>query len=83
LTISFGQDELTVIAASVAGGLIAFYQVGYGLAAFGVGPLERFTGIGLNGVYGLATVVALAMAGLSFVVQRQAQPTSAVKPRGT
>ena len=24
--------------------LIAFYQMGYGIAAFGVGPLERFTG---------------------------------------
>jgi hypothetical protein len=28
-TISFGQKELTTIAASVAGGLIAFYQIGY------------------------------------------------------
>ena len=28
------------IAASVAGGLIAFYQIGYGIAAFGVGPLQ-------------------------------------------
>lgn len=83
LTISFGQDELTKIAASVAGGLIAFYQVGYGITAFGVGPLERFTGIGLNMVYGLATIVALAMAGLSFVVQRQAQSTSAIKPQST
>ena len=42
LTISFGQAELTVIAASVAGGLIAFYQMGYGIAAFGVGPLEDY-----------------------------------------
>ena len=40
LTISFSQRELTAIAASVAGGLIAFYQIGYGLAAFGVGPLQ-------------------------------------------
>ena len=48
LTISFGQNELTTFAASVAGGLIAFYQIGYGLAAFGVGPLEKFTGLSLN-----------------------------------
>ena len=40
LTISFGQEDMKVIAASVAGGLIAFYQMGYGIAAFGVGPLE-------------------------------------------
>ena len=48
LTISFGQEELTVIAASVAGGLIAFYQMGYGIAAFGVGPLEDYLGVSLN-----------------------------------
>jgi hypothetical protein len=30
---------LTSVAASVAGGLICAYQVGYGIAAFGVGPL--------------------------------------------
>jgi NAD(P)-dependent dehydrogenase (short-subunit alcohol dehydrogenase family) len=41
LVISFGQAELKTIAASVAGGLIAFYQIGYGIAAFGVGPLMR------------------------------------------
>jgi hypothetical protein len=42
LTISFGQKELTTIAASAAGGLIAFYQIGYGIAAFGVGPLQTW-----------------------------------------
>ena len=30
---------LTTMSAAVAGGVIAFYQVGYGIAAFGVGPL--------------------------------------------
>jgi len=39
LTISFGQGELKDFSARVAGGVIAFYQVGYGVAAFGVGPL--------------------------------------------
>ncbi len=70
LTISFGQEELTVIAASVAGGLIAFYQMGYGLAAFGVGPLEDYAGLSLNALYGLAAIVALILAALSFVVTR-------------
>ena len=68
LTIGFGQEELVAIAASVAGFLIAFYQMGYGIAAFGVGPLERFTGLDLRQIYGLVAVVALAMAALSFVV---------------
>jgi MFS family permease len=68
LTISFGQEQLTTIAAAAAGGLIAFYQMGYGIAAFGVGPLQRVTGLDLGEVYALATVVALAMAALSFIV---------------
>jgi len=68
LTISFSQEKLVTIAASVAGLLIAFYQIGYGLAAFGVGPLERLVGLDLRQIYGMVTVVALAMAALSFVV---------------
>jgi len=70
LTISFGQKELTTIAPSVAGGLIAFYQVGYGIAAFGVGPLQTGVGLDLNIIYGGTAVVALALAALAFVVTR-------------
>ncbi|MGH2583321.1 MAG: hypothetical protein ACRDJE_00225 [Dehalococcoidia bacterium] len=81
MTISFGQKELTAVAASVAGGLIAFYQMGYGIAALGVGPLEERTGLGLSEVYGVATVVALAMAVVSFVaVPRHGQPSSDTTP---
>jgi predicted MFS family arabinose efflux permease len=71
LTISFGQKELTTIAASAAGGLIAFYQIGYGIAAFGVGPLQTWTGLSLSAIYGGTAVVALAMFVLSFVVTRK------------
>jgi fucose permease len=71
ITISFGQEDMTVMEASVAGGLIAFYQIGYGIAAFGVGSLEDVAGLGLNTIYGLAIVVALAMAALSFVIVRR------------
>jgi MFS family permease len=71
LTISFGQKELATIAASAAGGLIAFYQIGYGIAAFGVGPLQTWAGLDLNTIYGGTAVVALAMAVVSFVVTRK------------
>jgi fucose permease len=69
LTISFGQKELTTIAASVAGGLIAFYQAGYGIAAFGVGPLQA-AGWDLHRIYGATAVVALGLGVLSFAVVR-------------
>jgi MFS family permease len=70
LVISFGQQQLTTMAASVAGGLIAFYQIGYGIAAFGVGPLQTRAGLGLNIIYGGTTVVALTMAALAGLVAR-------------
>jgi predicted MFS family arabinose efflux permease len=77
LSISFGQKELTSIAATVAGGLIAFYQIGYGIAAFGVGPLQTWAGLRLNTIYGGTAIVALAMCGLSFVVTRKSYQSEA------
>ena len=80
LTISFGQEEMTIIAASVAGFLIAFYQMGYGIAAFGVGPLEDYAGMTLNALYGLAALVALILAGLSVVVTRHEVAVATQEP---
>jgi MFS family permease len=69
LTISFGQEELTAFAAAAAGGVIAFYQLGYGIAAFGVGPLLD-GGIELSTIYAFAAVIAAVMGVLSFAVAR-------------
>jgi MFS family permease len=80
LTISFGQDELTAISAAAAGGIIAFYQLGYGIAAFGVGPLlDR--GVSLPTVYALASVVAAAMGLWSFAVARRRPSPVSLHPR--
>jgi MFS family permease len=69
LTIGFGEKELASIAAAAAGGVIAFYQVGYGIAAFGVGPLlDR--GVELQAVYGAAAAIAVGMGVASFAVTR-------------
>jgi fucose permease len=76
LTIGFGQEELTTIATFTAGGLIAAYQVGYGLAAFGVGPLQELVGISLAALYAGAAIVAVAMGLLSFAVVRRPRPAS-------
>jgi MFS family permease len=75
LTISFGQEQLVVMSASVAGGMIAFYQLGYGVAAFGAGPLQD-AGVGLPTIFGFAAVAAVVMGGLSFVLTaRQVAPS--------
>jgi fucose permease len=69
LTISLGQNALTTMSAAVAGGIIAFYQVGYGIAAFGVGPLVD-RGVSLADLYGWTAVAAAAMALLSLALTR-------------
>jgi hypothetical protein len=42
----------------MAGGLIAFYQVGYGVAAFGIGPLHDLLGPPLFAIFAARSIVA-------------------------
>ncbi len=70
LSISLGGQEFARLAALVSGALIAFYQVGYGIAAFGVGPLQDATGLSLSSIYASASLVAAAMFVLAFFVTR-------------
>ena len=79
LTISFGQQQLTTISASVAGGLIAFYQIGYGLAAFGVGPLQSWAALNFKAIYGGTALVALGMSALSFFIVRKPRAKSGLE----
>ena len=51
LTISFAQEELVHMSAATAGLVIAAYQVGYGIAAFGAGPLQD-AGVTLPAIFG-------------------------------
>ena len=62
LTISLGRQEAS------AGHLIACYQIGYGLAAFGIGPLRDRAGLGLRALFGGSTAIALALAALSLSI---------------
>lgn len=68
LVISFGQGELASMRAAVAGALIGFYQMGYGIAAFGVGPLQTSLGLGLNGIYRASAVVGILLTMIAFLV---------------
>ncbi len=80
LTISFGQEKFSGHAAAVAGSVIACYQVGYGLAAFGVGPLTS-AGVRLPAIFAAAAAVAVAMGGLSLVITRGRPSPVTVHPR--
>jgi predicted MFS family arabinose efflux permease len=79
LTISFGQGELTSFSAGVAGGVIAFYQVGYGIAAFGVGPLHD-AGVELSTIYAFAAGIAVLLAVWSFAVARRRPSPASLHP---
>ena len=80
LTISLGQGALTTMSAAVAGGVIAFYQAGYGIAAFGVGRLVD-KGTSLSTLYGWTAIAAAAMALLSFAVARRQPSPPTLHPR--
>ncbi len=70
LSISFGGEEFPRLTETDSGELIAFYQVGYGVAAFGVGPLRDVTGVPLSTIYAAASLVAGSMIVLAFLVIR-------------
>ena len=80
LTISFGQEKLTSISAAVAGLVIACYQAGYGIAAFGVGPL-RHAGLSLADLYAVSAGVAVVLGVLSFGVAHRRPSPAALHPR--
>jgi MFS family permease len=80
LTISFGQEKLTDSQAMVAGGVIGAYQLGYGVAAFGVGPLTS-AGVRLPVIFAASAVVAAAMGLLSLVVAHRRPSPTTVHPR--
>src|SRR5262252_464442 len=70
LTISFASEQLLTMGASVAGAVIAFYQMGYGIAAFGTGPLVD-NGVSLHVLFGFAAIAAVVMGVLSFTLARK------------
>jgi predicted MFS family arabinose efflux permease len=80
LTISFGQRRIAGSQAMVAGGIIACFQAGYGLAAFGVGPLTS-AGIGLPAIFAACAAVAAVMGGLSLLVAHRQPSPAAIHPR--
>jgi MFS family permease len=76
LAISLGTHE------AGPGKVIASYQVGFGLAAFGMGPLHDQAGLSLRVLFGSGAALAIALAALSEMIVRGASPTSkSARPR--
>jgi fucose permease len=80
LTISFAQSDLVAISAATSGLVIAAYQLGYGIAAFGAGPLQD-AGVTLPSIFAIAAIAAGAMAVLSFRIARPHHTVPALHPR--
>ena len=70
LSISFGGEEFPRRAATMSGELIAFYQIGYGVAAFGIGPLHDRVGLGYSAAFAFGSLAALALAVAAWAVAR-------------
>jgi MFS transporter, FHS family, glucose/mannose:H+ symporter len=73
LSISFGGNEFPRLSAVMAGELIAFYQLGYGVAAFGIGPLHDNLGLSFAAIFAAGSIVALPLAVAAALVIRPAQ----------
>ncbi|HVC62004.1 MAG TPA: MFS transporter [Acetobacteraceae bacterium] len=69
-SISFAGAEFPRQAATMSGALIAFYQVGYGVAAFGVGPLRQLAGLDFSTLFSAGSLVAIALAIVAVPVVR-------------
>ena len=73
MTIGYGESTFPSIVELAAGWLIAAYQVGYGLAAFGAGALQRL--VSLSTVFRIAAAAVVVMGFLALVVARQQRPS--------
>lgn len=76
LSVSLGGTEFPNRAAMMSGELIAFYQIGFGVAAFGVGPLHDFAGLPYSMAFALGSLGALALAFFAWRVARVIQPST-------
>ncbi len=70
LSISFSGAEFPRRAATMSGELIAFYQVGYGVAAFGVGPMRELGGLDYSAAFSIGGPIALILGVVALLVVR-------------
>ncbi len=75
MTVGYGESTFPRIVELATGWLIASYQVGYGLAAFGGGALQSV--VALSTIFRIAALLAIAMAVLALPIARRQQPAGA------
>jgi hypothetical protein len=75
MTVGYGESTFPSIVELAAGWLIAAYQVGYGLAAFGAGALQHV--VSLTTVFRIAAAAAVGMGLLAVLIARQQHPAQA------
>jgi fucose permease len=79
MTVAYGEATFPTFVELAAGWLIAAYQVGYGLAAFGGGALQ--SEFSLTTIFRLAAALAVVMAALALpIARRQRRPDRRVAP---
>jgi MFS family permease len=71
LSISFGGGEFPQLTAVMAGGLIAFYQLGYGVAAFGTGPLRDVMGLKFSMIFAGGSLIAAPLVVVAALIVRR------------
>jgi MFS transporter, FHS family, glucose/mannose:H+ symporter len=71
LSISFGGKEFPHLSALMAGELIAFYQLGYGVAAFAIGPLHDPGGLAFATIFAAGSLVALPLILIAYFIVRR------------
>ena len=79
MTVGYGESTFPTFVELAAGWLIAAYQVGYGLAAFGGGALQ--SAVSLASIFECAAALAVVMAVLAVpVARRQHIPSKSTAP---
>lgn len=61
LSFATAAREMPSEAASVSGGLMSAYMIGFGVGSFGVGPLRSAAGVALASVYAFSALLAAAL----------------------
>jgi MFS family permease len=79
MTVGFGESTFPGMVELAAGWLIAAYQIGYGLAAFGAGSLQN--SISLTALFRLVALLAVIMGLLALpIARRQSRNTTTAAP---